>query len=178
MIERWKIAGWGELTMARRSMRGLPRNAAAHATAPPQSCPTSAKRSTPERIGEREDIGDQRVGGVSRDVLRSVAVAKAAQVGHDQPEAVAEQWRDLGPGAVRFGKAVEQDDRRGVGGAGNGDVHRDAGREANAAVRSRVADRLGHVGDGDELFLVAGHEREIARLPVVLGLGQCGRATS
>ena len=43
----WKIAGWGELTIASRSTRGLPLSAAAQAIAPPQSWPTSANRSNP-----------------------------------------------------------------------------------------------------------------------------------
>ena len=37
---------------------------------------------------------------------------KAALIGHDQTEAVLKQRRDPAPGAVRFGKAVEQDHRR------------------------------------------------------------------
>ena len=47
------------------------------------------------------------------------------------------------PGAVRFGEAVEQDDRRRVGRAGLGDVHGDPGRQRRrGAGRSRIADRL------------------------------------
>ena len=84
-----------------------------------------------ERIGKREQVGDQRVGGVGGDVLRAVAVPEPAQVGHDQAEAVAEQAaRRLRPGAVRFGKAVEQDDGRRVGGPASATFMRDAGRRA------------------------------------------------
>ena len=43
----WKINGCGALTIASRVRRGSPRSAAGQAIAPPQSCPTSAKLSTP-----------------------------------------------------------------------------------------------------------------------------------
>ena len=66
----------------------------------------------PQRIGQRENVGDQLVGGVGLDLLRPVRCPEPAQVGHDQPEPVVEQRRDPAPGAVRFGKAVEQDHRR------------------------------------------------------------------
>ena len=87
-----------------------------------------------EGVGEGEDVGDERVGAVGGDLLRAVAVAEAAQVGHDQAEAVGEHGGDFGPGAVRFGEAVEQDDGRGIGRAGERDVQRDPGREGEAAL--------------------------------------------
>ena len=58
----WKMTGCGALTIARRVSRGSPRSAAAQAIAPPQSWPTSAKRSSAKRIGQREDVVDQHVG--------------------------------------------------------------------------------------------------------------------
>ena len=119
--------------MASRVSRGSPRSAAGQATAPPQSWPTSANRLEAERIGEREDVVDQLVGLVILDLLRPVRAGEAALVGHDQTEIVLEQRRELAPGAVRFGKAVEEDDRRLRRAPAERDVEGDAGRQRDAA---------------------------------------------
>ena len=83
------------------------------------------------------------------DVLRQVRSGKAALVGHDQEKVVLEPRRDLAPGAVRFGKAVEQDHGRIRRIAGKRDVERDPGARAQSAgTRSRIADRRGTSGSG------------------------------
>ena len=167
----WKITGCGALMIASRVSRGSPRSAALQAIAPPQSWPTSANRSSDERVGERENVVDQQVGLISLDLLRPVRPGKAALVGHDEEEAILEPRRDLAPGAVRFGKAVEQDDRRVRRIAGQRDIQRHAGAKRNrAGTRSRIADRLRHLRKRDEFLVVAGDQREAQRLPVLLRL--------
>jgi hypothetical protein len=83
----------------------------------------------PKRVGERENVIDQDIRFVRFDLCRPVRTGKAALVGHDEKQTVVEQRRDLAPGAVRFGKAVEQDHRRCRGVAGKRDVEGDSGAE-------------------------------------------------
>ena len=85
-----------------------------------------------ERIGERENVVDQQLGLVRLDVLRPVGSGEAALVGHDQIKAVLKPRRDLAPGAVRFGKAMEQDDRRVCRIAGQRDIQSHSGAQRNA----------------------------------------------
>ena len=134
----WKITGCGALMIASRveariaAQRRRPGDRAAPVVADQREALDA------QRVGQREDVVDQRVG---RDRPRRPAAGrpgKAALVGHDEAEAVLEQRRDLAPGPVRFGKAVEQDDRR-----------RFAGSPASATfsvtpVASATAPELGH----------------------------------
>src|SRR4029079_2182999 len=66
------------------------------------------------------------------DVLRKVGAGEAALVGHDEEKVVLEPRRDLAPGAVRFGEAVEQDHRGVLGIAGQRDVQRHAGAQGES----------------------------------------------
>ena len=61
-----------------------------------------------ERVGQREDVGNQCVGGIGLDLLRPVAVAEAALVGHDQPETVGQQRRQspARSGGIRESRAA------------------------------------------------------------------------
>ena len=76
-----------------------------------------------QRVGQREQVGQQRLGRVGLDLLRPVAVAEPALVGHDQPQLVRQQGHQLAPGAVRFREAVQQDHRRRVFRPGQRDIH-------------------------------------------------------
>jgi len=90
-----------------------------------------------ESIGQREDIGDQCVGRIVGDILRSIAVAVSAQVRHNQSQSVRKQ-RDHGPPrAVRFRKAMHQDHRRCRVLPGDCHMHANASRQGDPA-------RLGH----------------------------------
>src|SRR3546814_2891509 len=66
-----------------------------------------------QRVGERENIGDQLVGGIGLGLLRLGRSAIAALIGRDTAEAGGKVGKLVAPGAVRFGKAVQEDQRRG-----------------------------------------------------------------
>jgi len=84
-----------------------------------------------QRIGERENVVDQRVGIIVGYVLRQVRPGKAPLVGHDEEELVLETRRDFAPGAVRFGEAVKQDDCGLLRVAGQRDVQRHSRAKRN-----------------------------------------------
>ena len=84
-----------------------------------------------EGVGQREHIGDGPVGAIGGHFLRLIRRTEPALIGHDQPKAVGQQWRHAAPGAVRFGEAVEQDDRRRLRRTGERDIERNAGRQRN-----------------------------------------------
>src|SRR5258705_1956711 len=65
-----------------------------------------------ERVGESENVTDQCVGRVRLDLLRAVRSREPALIRYDQIEIVPKLRHDVAPGAMRFGKAGEQDDRR------------------------------------------------------------------
>ena len=69
----------------------------------------------PERVGERDQVLDDAVGLVVLDALGLVRAAEAALVGRDDADSrAARRARLVAPGAVRFGKAVEEEDRLAV----------------------------------------------------------------
>ena len=157
----WKTSGCGALTIASRQARvAAQRRQPGDRAAPVVADQREALE--PERLGEREHVLDQPVGPVILDVLRPVRAGEAALVGHDQPELVLQPRRDPAPGAVRFRKAVEQDDRRRVLRPAERDVEGDAGRQGDAGgTRSRIADRQRHFGKRDELVMVVRRKRRI-----------------
>jgi len=108
--------------------RGGPRNGPAPVV-PDQSEPLDV-----HRVGQCEHIGDQCFGDIIADILRLVARPEAAQIGHDQAKIAFQGRHQCPPGAVRFGKTVNQDHRRRIGRPGERDVHRDPGRKGEAAL--------------------------------------------
>ena len=82
-----------------------------------------------ERVGEREDVGDQLVGRVGFGIPRLRRAAIAALVGRDAAKVAREVRQLIAPGAVRFGKAVEEDEDRRVARSHVDDVELDSGRK-------------------------------------------------
>ena len=79
-------------------------------------------RETPhaQRVGEQEDIADQLVGRIGLNLLRLGRIAIAALVRRDAAKTVGEMCDLVSPGAVAFGKAVQEHQRRRIARA---DVH-------------------------------------------------------
>ena len=89
----------------------------------------------PEMIGEREHIRHEDGRSIIFHPVRLGGSGIAALI-RGQHKMVLRQERDLvPPGAVRFGKSVEQNDRRIGRVARHHDVKLDAGRQGNAALR-------------------------------------------
>ena len=86
-----------------------------------------------ERLGQGENIVDQRVCLVVVHVLREVRTGEPALVGHDEKEVLLKPRCDHAPGAMRFGEAVEEDDGGILWIARQRDIERDAGAEAELA---------------------------------------------
>ena len=86
-----------------------------------------------ERVGERDQVLDDPVRPVVLDVLRLVRSAEAALVRADDEMIRGQRGRDLAPGAVRFGEAVQEDDRLPAPRPAGGDVEGDAGGQLDPA---------------------------------------------
>ncbi|MCY1167513.1 hypothetical protein D9M73_74780 [compost metagenome] len=84
-----------------------------------------------EMIGKREQIGDHLVGGIIGHLRWLGRTRETALVGRDDEMVGAELRDDVPPRAVRFGEAVEQEDRRMRRVARRRHVERDAGREGD-----------------------------------------------
>ena len=69
-----------------------------------------------ERIGQQEHIANQLVGRVGLDRLRFRRATIAALIGRDAAVAIPEMRDLVAPGAVAFGKAVEENQRRRISG--------------------------------------------------------------
>jgi hypothetical protein len=75
--------------------------------------------SMPESVEDAGEVGGQVVDVVFDDAFRLAAVAIAALVGRDDPETGRGERRNLvAPGIGQLGKAVAQDDRHAILGAG------------------------------------------------------------
>ena len=72
----------------------------------------NAETADPQRIGQQEDIADQLVRRVGLHRLRLRRAAIAALVGRDAAKAVGEMRDLVAPGAVAFGKSVEENQHR------------------------------------------------------------------
>ncbi len=80
----------------------------------------------PQRIGEQKHVADQLVGRIGLDLLRPGRSAIATLVGGDAAVAVGEMRDLVPPGAVAFGKAVEEHERRRIARPGVDHVELDA----------------------------------------------------
>ena len=83
-----------------------------HASAPPQSCATSAASPAAERIDQRRDVADEMLGAIRLDLGRRRRSLVAAQVGRDAAIAIGEVLEQLVPDERRLGKAVQEDEHR------------------------------------------------------------------
>ena len=83
-----------------------------HATAPPQSCATSASTGRRALIDQRRDVGDQVLGAIGLDLGRRRRSLVAAQVRRDAAIASPKCASSASQTKARFGKAVQEDEHR------------------------------------------------------------------
>lgn len=88
-----------------------------------------------EMVGERDQVGEDLLGGIGLHPLRLGRAGEAALVGRDDIMVAGEIGDHAAPRAVRFGKAVQQDDRRVRRVAGDRDVELDAGGQRDTGQR-------------------------------------------
>ena len=84
-----------------------------------------------EMVGQRDQVGDRLVGRVILDAFGLGRFGEAALVGREDEMVLGEVGDLVAPGAVQFGKAVEQDDRGVRGIAGDRDIELDAGGQGH-----------------------------------------------
>ena len=121
------------------------------------------------------------VGDMALPAVRLAAVAVAAQVGRDHGEALRQRRRDLAPGHVRLGMAVQQEQRRSA--AADGGADRDPGRdghvdeaEAREEGRRPALDERGSLMAYPGSVGLVGHGRSATRVSVGPQLPRAGRS--
>ncbi len=93
----------------------------------------------PQRIGEQEHIAHQLVGRIGFHLLRLGRPAIAALVGRDAAKPVGEMRDLVAPGAVAFGKAVQEDQHGRIARAFVHHIEFDAVRQHHALLLQRHA---------------------------------------
>ena len=107
-----RSSGCGALTMTSRSIRSGWRKRRQPGDRAAPIVADQGEALEPERVGERDQILDDPVGPVVLDAL-AACPSRRSRAGRARStrKSLGQRRRDRAPGAVRFGEAVEEDDR-------------------------------------------------------------------
>ena len=90
-----------------------------------------------ERIGQRDHVGDEVLHPVCIHIAGFGRMHIAALIGHDTAIRARKSFDLVPPGAVRFGKAMQEYQRRRIIGASDDDIKLDAGGKRDTRLRER-----------------------------------------